>query len=279
MRELYEERMRLERLSAAEAAGETFFTLGFDDSARAKIEYAVVDMGNWQSVMGKAQERALRSLGCRFLSRSGFNAFVDFKVALADGSHELMPTLVEALHVAYVDLTDSRFWGDGVNRAQKFEDRANEILLAHRISFELINGLMIERESQDLHVEIVAPVLRLLSGRPEWDSVEASYQKALKEISDGHPDDAVTDAATALQDTLTLLGCEGNALGPLIADARKKGLIAGHDAPVFNWVSADRSQTGDGHHKSNANTQDAWLAVHVVGALVLRLVTGGPRPS
>jgi 5'-3' exonuclease len=115
--------------------------------------------------------------------------------------------------------------------------------------------------------------------RAGWQDIEISYQKALEEISQGHPDDAITDAATALQDTLTLLGCHGHALGPLISDAKKRGLIAAHDAPIFHWVSADRSETGDGHHKSNATVEDAWLAVHVVGALILRLVTGGPRAT
>lgn len=42
-------------------------------------------------------------------------------------------------------------------------------------------------------------------------------------------------------------------------------------------MSADRSQTGDAHHASDANLDDAWLIVHVAGALILRLSKGGSR--
>lgn len=54
--------------------------------------------------------------------------------------------------------------------------------------------------------------------------------RALGEISNGKPGDAITDAGTALQETLTALGCDGNNLGALIKSAKAKGLLAAHDA-------------------------------------------------
>lgn len=76
---------------------------------------------------------------------------------------------------------------------------------------------------------------------------------------------------------LTLLGCEGNALGPLIASAQKKGVLTGYDVKlVAEWVSADRSEKGDAHKAASVSREDAWFTVHVVGALLLRL-SGGPR--
>jgi hypothetical protein len=45
----------------------------------------------------------------------------------------------------------------------------------------------------------------------------------------------------------------------------------------LNWASADRSQTGDSHKQSDATIADAWLAVHVIGALILRLASDDPR--
>ena len=57
------------------------------------------------------------------------------------------------------------------------------------------------------------------------------------------------------------MGCRGNALGPLISDARGNGLLAPHDARLdqaissaMEWVSADRSQSGGAHHVSSAAT-------------------------
>jgi hypothetical protein len=36
-------------------------------------------------------------------------------------------------------------------------------------------------------------------------------------------------------------------------------------------VSADRSERGDAHLVKESDSDDAWLVVHVVGALILRL--------
>jgi hypothetical protein len=73
-------------------------------------------------------------------------------------------------------------------------------------------------------------------------------------------------------------------LGPLIKDAKKRGLLAPHDArldkaisDVMDWVSADRSESGEAHHVSGASVEDAWLIVHIVGSLILRMASGPPR--
>jgi hypothetical protein len=74
-----------------------------------------------------------------------------------------------------------------------------------------------------------------------------AYLDALREISNGSPDDAITDAGTTLQEALSVLGCTGNALGPLIKDAKRRGLLAPHDAKlekaitdVMDWVSRQK---------------------------------------
>lgn len=137
---------------------------------------------------------------------------------------------------------------------------------------------MISFKSDELLHEAVEPTLRLLVGS-KYKAAHDSYLKALKEISQNEGADAITDAGTALQETLTSLGCKGNALGPLLKDARKAGLLAGHDQNLVDgilrfadWASADRSESGDAHKHSDATTADAWLMVHVVGALIVRLV-------
>ena len=165
-----------------------------------------------------------------------------------------------------------------------FASRVNQILREERVAFELIEGQMVDLESEELHAAVVAPTLRLLSGRADFEGVERTYQKAIMELAASHADDAITDAGTALQETLTVLGCSGNSLGPLITDARKRGLLAPHDAKldqsisnIMVWVSADRSELGEAHHVSDATVEDAWLIVHIVGALILRLASGPPR--
>jgi hypothetical protein len=136
-----------------------------------------------------------------------------------------------------------------------------------------------------MHATVVEPVLALAQGEPKLAAVEHAYQDALSELKpDGDPSDAVTDAGTALQEMLVAVGARGNALGPLLTDARKRELLAPYDSKLAeaieglgDWVSADRSERGDAHHVRDASRDDAWLAVRVAGALILRLAAGRKR--
>ena len=136
---------------------------------------------------------------------------------------------------------------------------------------------MVPFESKEMHQAVVEPALQLLHN-PKFEKAEKANRQALEELSKGTPGDAVTDAGTALQETLTTLGCDGNSLGQLIKSARAKGLLAPHDArmtkaieDVMEWVSADRSEKGDSHKAETAQKEDAWFIIHVVGALIVRL--------
>lgn len=152
------------------------------------------------------------------------------------------------------------------------ETKIASILREERVAIDLINGHFVRYDSQVMHEGVVKPTITLLAGRAGWESVEAAYQKALSEISND-PSDAITDAGTALQEALVVVGCKGNALGALIADGRKRGIFVGHDSKLAEWVSADRSERGDTHHAGSDRPEDAWFSVHIVGALILRLAT------
>lgn len=69
------------------------------------------------------------------------------------------------------------------------------------------------------------PALLLLHGRPDLEAAQTAYRNALREISDDKADDVVTDAGTALQETLEARGCGGHSLGQLITSAERKGLL------------------------------------------------------
>jgi len=267
-------------MAEAEAQGTSFWTTTFDDRVRRKLRFALDD--STRSVgyyLHLARERVLREEGVEYLAPSPprLKPAEDFEAAILRGADDLIPTLIESLCEALATPFDSRLGYRGDPLA--FARRVNAILLEHRVSFELINGVMVEKDSQELHATVVEPVLRLLSGRSGWQKVEDAYQAALRELSGRQPADAITDAATALQETLTLLGCEGNALGPLITSAKKKGLLGSHDVQLTNgvssflaWASADRSERGDAHKVGDTTQEDGWLAIHVIGALILRLV-------
>lgn len=126
--------------------------------------------------------------------------------------------------------------------------------------------------------------MRLLHSQPGWADVESAYQEALNQLANDQPANAITDVTRALQLTLEKLGASGNALGPLVKSAKSRGLLRAHDDNLtrgiesfLNWASADRSQAGDAHQSGTEWSQDAWLSIHVVGALIVRLVLKSDR--
>lgn len=164
---------------------------------------------------------------------------------------------------------------------KEFTRVTNSVLNEHRIAFRLVDGEIVPVRSDELHEEVVQPALRLLVGA-EFNEAHDAYLKALKEIQRNDSGDAITDAGTALQLTLTALGCKGKVLGDLLRDAKRKNLLAGHDEAltdgikrIADWSASERNITGDSHQHSTAELSDAWLMVHVVGALIVRLTDPG----
>lgn len=277
---VYEERMRLRDLEEREAAGENLWTTALTEPVRRKVWYAVEACSSQsyrEKVLAGAQYLVTRRMGLdEYLHSPHMTAEYDIKQAIVEGPEDRVLSIVEGCHWAF-RLDPFHYDTD----PGKFETQVNNVFRSHRVAFELVNGQIVPFESQELHQEVVAPALRLLSGRDGWEAVEQAYQNALREISDD-PSDAITDAGTALQEALTARGCEGKSLGPLLKDAKRQGILAPHDptlgdaiGKLVDWVSADRSEKGDGHKSTTgATSEDAWLAVHVVGALILRLAQG-----
>jgi hypothetical protein len=230
-----------------------------------------------------ARNLILEDEGLRFLSHASNHPSSDYFAYLASCPDDMMPTVLEAMNEAFED--PGIFQMVYEQNSRHYVAGVNEILSEERVAWEFVGNEMTPFSSREMHVDVVEPTLRLLA-TAGWERVEAAYQDALRELSAGNAPNAVTDAGTALQEALTMLGAEGNALGPLIASAQRKGIILGHDRALFDtvsraatWVSADRSQVGDAHAVSAAEREDAWLSVHVVGAILLRLSAQTNRPA
>jgi hypothetical protein len=159
-------------------------------------------------------------------------------------------SLVEVEHGALQALADAPLdgssysarmhplYGQKVDTApEEFRQRVNRIFAAHIVKFSLHqNSRLVEIDSHEMHDAVVEPTLYLLHSQPQFAAAETAYQKALKELRDRDAGDAITDAATALQEVLKALGCSGNTLGDLISSAKRMGLLAGADNPLAESI-------------------------------------------
>jgi len=283
-------RRQLEDRDRQEAAGVSFWTDEFEESARVKLGWAIrrslEDELPLSLIKQLAGRLIVEDMGWKGLWDGDTESHREFDVFLEEANDEYLPMLIEATHHAMTSLRQ----GDEDNEEwleidpDEYSRLVNDVLHEYRISFQLVGGQMVELHSQEMHAEVVEPVLRLLSGKPGWEVVEKAYQDALGELHAGSPDDAITDAATALEEALAAIGCTGNSLGRKVRDARDKRLLAPHDSPMVDaitklvdWANADRAALGDAHPGGDPSPEDGWLAVHVIGALILRLAEGTTR--
>jgi hypothetical protein len=281
---LFNRRKRLRERAQAEARGESFWTSGFDQKVRARLMYAARDTGGQSlgTVWESARLLILKDEGLFQLSDADAHPSEDFLKYFFACPDDMMPTTIEALHLAMDDIARGHHpYGA---KPHHFAEGIRAILAEERVAYDFSDGHMIPFESKELHQAVVEPALQLLHN-PQFEKTERAFRQALEELSKGTAGDAITDAGTALQETLTALGCDGNRLGLLIKSAKAKGLLAAHDArmtqaieDVMEWVAADRSEKGDSHKADAATKEDAWFTIHVVGALIVRLV-GGVRSS
>lgn len=290
---LHSLRKRLQDFAEREAAGESLWTPAFSERVRTRIiqvfrrivgSATEVRPG---AIFAEAQRRILEQEGRFSLTPGVTDPADDFFKYFQTCDDSMFPTVIEAL-VPALDLGDRaeasghyRSWAYGW--ADAFSSEVNEILAQERVGWELIDGRMVEIRSKELHVAAIEPALRLLH-RPEFAKADKQYREALDELAQGKAADAITDAGVTLQEVLEALGCDGNQLGDLTRSARKRGLLGAHDTPLVDaiektmrWVAADRSEMGDAHHATDAKREDAWLIVHVVGALIVRLASGEER--
>lgn len=266
---LYSQRKRRAQRDSLEARGEDLWTEEVAREARTKIA------GLWEIFENVAPIRDFEfhgGVGRVLKLEAGRSiAYPSPETLIKADDSDLALDLIGALYL-FLDRDPAlrRYTGN-------LQTTVNEVFEDFRIAFRMVDGEIIPIGSDELHSEVVAPALRLLIG-DQFANAHAAYVGAIKELP-VDPADAITDAGTALQETLTALGCDGNSLGPLIKSAKTKGLLAPHDATLtagiekfLSWASADRSESGDGHHVSPATRADAWLMIHVVGALIVRLV-------
>lgn len=167
--------------------------------------------------------------------------------------------------------------------AETFIEVVNDRLLHARVDWLFEDGRFQERGNYVMHSEVLRPATVLLADDPAFTTASAAFQSALTRLSKGETDVALTEAATSLQEFFRALGVDGNSVSDQLDNAQRAKVISGADRslmkPLIAWVNADRSDRGNAHrHRAgDVSKADAWLMMHVVGALMVRLSNREPR--
>ncbi|KQQ26897.1 hypothetical protein ASF54_13225 [Frondihabitans sp. Leaf304] len=159
----------------------------------------------------------------------------------------------------------------------------NDFLLAARVEWHFDEGHFTPRGNSVLYAEVVKPASVLLDADPKFLSASAGFQAAITRLAENKPDVAITDAASSVQEFFRSLDVQGNSISNQLDNAQKAGVITAYDRhllkPIVDWTNSDRSERGNAHHhrEGDASKSDAWLAVHVAAALMVRLSNEEPR--
>jgi hypothetical protein len=265
---LFKRRGELADLARRESEGEDFWTQDFDAKVRIKVQRAFNrNVPNAREAMLQARGFLLDDMGTLTLANVR-NAEEDFSAFYERADTEEFTSVVEALMFGAAMAPQDVFTRPDI---RGFANDINQIFAEHRVGWEWVETEMVPYRSKEMHSAVVAPTLRLLSGRSGWDAIESSYRAALDELGKGESGDAITDASRALEEALGSLGYGGRTLGQRTDAAVRAGAIRSEDRKLYEWVAAARGNLSDAHAGNEGERSEAWLVVHVVGALILRL--------
>ena len=290
VRELFTKRKKAADEAAARARGE-------------KIDYLVADAPQeFRYQLWYALQAAFNngSYDARDMQRAGFGALhahlreeygvgrLSKSAAASDFVEDLgqfvlqdatTPKLMDVIDGAMrgVSVSQDRYLGPQV--AANFYTTVRRRMSEHKLAYDIVGGQVVEKDSEELHQEVVVPALTLLHGRSRFKDAERQHREALDELAKENWADAITDANAAVEVVArTVLGFQQGQLPGMLQELRKQGLLGdpqeGRLRKVvdgFSELADIRNKEGDAH----GNTSDrgtAWLAVHWAGALIVYLV-------
>jgi len=290
VRELFTKRKKAADEAAARARGENVDYLRKDapEGFRWQLWYALQAAFNNGSYDARDRQRAgfgalhahLREeYGVGRLSRSA--AASDWVEDLGQFvlQNATTPQLMDVIDgaVTGVIVSQDRYLGGEV--MSKFFATMRQRMSEHKLAYDIVEGQVVEKDSEELHREVVVPALTLLHGRARFKDAERQYCEALDELAKGNWADAITDANAAVEVVArTVLGHQQGQLPGMLHELRKKGLFGdpqeGRLRKVvdgFTELADIRNKEGDAHGNSS-DRGTAWLAVHWAGALIVYLV-------
>lgn len=209
-----------------------------------------------------------------YLSRSGYDAanVSDHPVVnhfyLCDDDHAL--DFIEACFQckAYsgkqlgVDAINEIFQEVGIGyELTPWIERGRKIKTADQLEVEF--PIIIRKDDQWVHEQVIEPVLRILSDR-EFTVAYEEFVDALKAYRHDEFADCMTSCCSSFESTLKTI-CAGNnweydpnkdTCSRLVAMCKDKGLFHPFYAPLFESVGTIRNKLGDAHGRGPKNMYD-----------------------
>lgn len=150
--------------------------------------------------------------------------------------------------------------------ARHATSRLNAVCEEEGVGYRWTDGELIRFDDPVAHAEAVEPAMELLAAG-QFGQANAEFRRTLECYRSGAWRDAITNANAAFESVLKVVTGKHNlTAGPLIAEARRQGVIPGYMqssaenlAKVMNVVPAVRGQ--EGPHGSIASATDpvqAW---------------------
>jgi hypothetical protein len=151
--------------------------------------------------------------------------------------------------------------------------RLNGICEEEGIGYRWTEGELIRFDDPVSHREAVQPAMELLADG-QFGHANAEFRRALECYRSGEWRDAITNANAAFESVLKVATGKPNLnAGPLIAEARRQGVIPGymqnaaeHLEKLMNVVPAIRGQ--EGSHGLGEREQDEKEIEHLAGLVV-----------
>lgn len=119
----------------------------------------------------------------------------------------------------------------------------NEVFRKNGIGYELINGVLISKENEIMHSEIVKPSLQYLS-QAEYEGANEELLQAFADFKDGHFKNAIINANKAFESTLKII-IEKNGWQPVkfIPRSKKKLNAEPQKTDLQKAVASDLIET------------------------------------
>jgi hypothetical protein len=194
-------------------------------------------------------------------------------------THQVMDAIDSAIQVFADQMTVPDLRDCAVDAVSGFVDTTSKRMKQHKLAFDLVQFKMVEKRSEELHAEVVAPTLTLLHGQNRFADAERQYRDALDELAGENWADAITDASSAVENVLrVILSLSRGTLADLLGQARLRGLFGDPQAARlkkvvtgFTALADMRNEESDAHGNSS-DSATPWLALQWAGALIVYFV-------